>query len=71
VKGWRSGLPRRDHSAIAGIALYWHKHKTRTKIGGRLAPRKPEFAGWLDEALGVVYALEAARVTQSDTNIKG
>lgn len=29
------------------------------------------FAGWLDGPLGVVYALEAARVINPDTNIKG
>src|ERR1700748_3587457 len=29
------------------------------------------FAGWLDGPLGVVYALEAARVLNSDPDVKG
>jgi len=46
-----------------------------TKSGAKLLAgshlESQNFAGWLDGPLGVVYALEAARVINSDPNAKG
>src|SRR3954464_15722028 len=46
-----------------------------TKAGPKLLAgshlESQNFAGWLDGPLGVVYALEAARVINSDPSIKG
>ena len=46
-----------------------------TKAGPKLLAgshlESQNFAGWLDGPLGVVYALEAARVINSDSSIKG
>jgi N-carbamoyl-L-amino-acid hydrolase len=48
---------------------------TSTKAGPRLLAgshlESQNFAGWLDGPLGVVYALEAARVINPDPNIEG
>src|SRR6476646_10768865 len=48
---------------------------TSTKSGPKLLAgshlESQNFAGWLDGPLGVVYALEAARVINPDRNIKG
>lgn len=48
---------------------------TSTKAGPRLLAgshlESQNFAGWLDGPLGVVYALEAARVINSDPDTKG
>src|SRR5476651_994085 len=48
---------------------------TSTKSGPKLLAgshlESQNFAGWLDGPLGVVYALEAARVINPDPNIKG
>ena len=48
---------------------------TSTKFGPKLLAgshlESQNFAGWLDGPLGVVYALEAARVINPDPNIKG
>jgi N-carbamoyl-L-amino-acid hydrolase len=48
---------------------------TSTKPGPKLLAgshlESQNFAGWLDGPLGVVYALEAARVINPDGNIKG
>src|SRR3984893_7428725 len=48
---------------------------TTTKSGSKLLAgshlESQNFAGWLDGPLGVVYALEAARVINSDPGVKG
>src|SRR6478736_1554315 len=48
---------------------------TSTKPGAKLLAgshlESQNFAGWLDGPLGVVYALEAARVINSDPDMKG
>src|SRR5712675_1645095 len=48
---------------------------TSTKAGSKLLAgshlESQNFAGWLDGPLGVVYALEAARVINSDPDVKG
>jgi beta-ureidopropionase / N-carbamoyl-L-amino-acid hydrolase len=48
---------------------------TSTKSGPKLLAgshlESQNFAGWLDGPLGVVYALEAARVINPDRNVKG
>src|SRR5258707_5304624 len=48
---------------------------TSTKPGPKLLAgshlESQNFAGWLDGPLGVVYALEAARVINSDPNVNG
>src|SRR5882672_1900134 len=48
---------------------------TSTKSGPKLLAgshlESQNFAGWLDGPLGVVYALEAARVINSDPNARG
>src|ERR1700736_3505633 len=48
---------------------------TSTKAGPKLLAGShlegQNFAGWLDGPLGVVYALEAARVINPDPNVKG
>jgi N-carbamoyl-L-amino-acid hydrolase len=48
---------------------------TSTKPGAKLLAgshlESQNFAGWLDGPLGVVYALEAARVINSDPGVKG
>jgi N-carbamoyl-L-amino-acid hydrolase len=48
---------------------------TSTKAGPKLLAgshlESQNFAGWLDGPLGVVYALEAARVTNPDPNVNG
>src|SRR5258708_2992561 len=48
---------------------------TSTKSGPKLLAGSPlesqNYAGWLDGPLGVVYALEAARVINSDPSVKG
>src|SRR6202790_2106054 len=48
---------------------------TATKSGPKLLAgshlESQNFAGWLDGPLGVVYALEAARVINSDPGVKG
>src|SRR5256714_10227716 len=48
---------------------------TSTKSGPKLLAgshlESQNFAGWLDGALGVVYALEAARVINPDPNTNG
>src|ERR1700720_2317735 len=48
---------------------------TSAKAGPKLLAgshlESQNFAGWLDGPLGVVYALEAARVINSDPNIQG
>ena len=48
---------------------------TSTKPGPKLLAgshlESQNYAGWLDGPLGVIYALEAARVINSDPNIKG
>ena len=48
---------------------------TSTKAGPKLLAgshlESQNFAGWLDGPLGVVYALEAARVINPDPNVKG
>jgi beta-ureidopropionase / N-carbamoyl-L-amino-acid hydrolase len=48
---------------------------TSTKSGAKLLAgshlESQNYAGWLDGPLGVVYALEAARVINSDPSIKG
>src|SRR5712672_3577916 len=48
---------------------------TATKSGAKLLAgshlESQNYAGWLDGPLGVVYALEAARVINSDPTIKG
>src|SRR4051795_6066561 len=48
---------------------------TSTKSGPKLLAgshlESQNYAGWLDGPLGVIYALEAARVINSDPNAKG
>src|SRR5436190_11005446 len=48
---------------------------TSTKLGPKLLAgshlESQNFAGWLDGPLGVVYALEAARVINPDANVNG
>jgi len=48
---------------------------TSTKAGAKLLAgshlESQNYAGWLDGSLGVIYALEAARVLNSDPAIKG
>src|ERR1700736_6127375 len=48
---------------------------TSTKSGSKLLAgshlESQNFAGWLDGPLGVVYALEAARVINPDPNVNG
>src|ERR1700736_347073 len=48
---------------------------TSSKPGAKLLAgshlESQNFAGWLDGPLGVVYALEAARVINSDSGVKG
>ena len=48
---------------------------TSTKSGAKLLAgshlESQNYAGWLDGPLGVVYALEAARVIDSDPSVKG
>ena len=48
---------------------------TSAKPGSKLLAgshlESQNFAGWLDGPLGVVYALEAARVINPDPNVKG
>jgi beta-ureidopropionase / N-carbamoyl-L-amino-acid hydrolase len=48
---------------------------TTTKSGSKLLAgshlENQNFAGWLDGPLGVVYALEAARVINPDPGVKG
>ena len=48
---------------------------TSTKSGPKLLAgshlESQNYAGWLDGPLGVVYALEAARVLNSDPDVKG
>jgi N-carbamoyl-L-amino-acid hydrolase len=48
---------------------------TSTKSGAKLLAgshlESQNYAGWLDGPLGVVYALEAARVINSDPSVKG
>jgi N-carbamoyl-L-amino-acid hydrolase len=48
---------------------------TSTKSGSKLLAgshlESQNFAGWLDGPLGVVYALEAARVINPDSNVNG
>src|ERR1700729_2245421 len=48
---------------------------TSTKTGPKLLAgshlESQNFAGWLDGPLGVVYALEAARVINTDPNVNG
>ena len=48
---------------------------TSTKSGPKLLAgshlESQNFAGWLDGPLGVVYALEAARVINPDPNVNG
>ncbi len=48
---------------------------TATKAGSKLLAgshlESQNFAGWLDGPLGVVYALEAARVINADPDVKG
>jgi N-carbamoyl-L-amino-acid hydrolase len=48
---------------------------TSTKSGPKLLAgshlESQNYAGWLDGPLGVVYALEAARVINSDSSVKG
>ena len=48
---------------------------TSAKAGAKLLAgshlESQNFAGWLDGSLGVVYALEAARVINPDPNVKG
>jgi beta-ureidopropionase / N-carbamoyl-L-amino-acid hydrolase len=66
-------LPQADLAAeIDGIG---NVLGTSTKSGPKLLAgshlESQNFAGWLDGPLGVVYALEAARVINPDPNIKG
>jgi beta-ureidopropionase / N-carbamoyl-L-amino-acid hydrolase len=66
-------LPDADLAAeIDGIGNVFG---TSTKAGPKLLAgshlESQNFAGWLDGALGVVYALEAARVINPDPHIKG
>src|ERR1700733_8270475 len=48
---------------------------TSTKSGPKLLAgshlESQNFAGWLDGPLGVIYALEAARIINSDANASG
>jgi N-carbamoyl-L-amino-acid hydrolase len=71
---WLAGqLPEAGLSAmIDGIG---NVLGTSTKSGAKLLAgshlESQNFAGWLDGPLGVVYALEAARVINSDPGMKG
>ncbi|MEA2886767.1 MAG: beta-ureidopropionase / N-carbamoyl-L-amino-acid hydrolase [Bradyrhizobium sp.] len=60
------------HAAIDGIG---NVLGTSTKSGPKLLAgshlESQNFAGWLDGPLGVVYALEAARVINPDPNLNG
>jgi N-carbamoyl-L-amino-acid hydrolase len=59
-------------AAIDGIG---NQLGTSTKAGPKLLAgshlESQNFAGWLDGSLGVVYALEAARVINPDPNVNG
>jgi N-carbamoyl-L-amino-acid hydrolase len=66
-------LPEADLAAeIDGIGNVFG---TSVKVGPKLLAgshlESQNFAGWLDGPLGVVYALEAARIINTDPNIKG
>ncbi|GAC1639072.1 MAG: Zn-dependent hydrolase [Bradyrhizobium sp.] len=71
---WLAGqLPRAGLAAtIDGIG---NVLGTSSKPGAKLLAgshlESQNFAGWLDGPLGVVYALEAARVINSDPGVKG
>ena len=71
--GWRSGFPRPGLTAeIDGIG---NVLGTSTKPGPKLLAgshlESQNYAGWLDGPLGVVYALEAARVINADPDANG
>jgi N-carbamoyl-L-amino-acid hydrolase len=72
--GWLvERLPEAELSgAIDGIG---NVLGTSTKFGPKLLAgshlESQNFAGWLDGPLGVVYALEAARVINPDSNVNG
>ena len=59
----------------AGIDGIGNVLGTSTKLGSKLLAgshlESQNYAGWLDGPLGVVYALEAARVLNPDPNTKG
>ncbi|HLJ01717.1 MAG TPA: Zn-dependent hydrolase [Bradyrhizobium sp.] len=66
-------LPQADLSAeIDGIGnVLGTSRKTGAKLLAGSHLESQNFAGWLDGPLGVVYALEAARVLNPDPNIPG
>lgn len=66
-------LPQADLAAeIDGIGnVFGSSAKTGPKLLAGSHLESQNFAGWLDGPLGVVYALEAARVINPDPGIKG
>ncbi|MBW7974445.1 Zn-dependent hydrolase [Bradyrhizobium sp. BR 10289] len=64
-----------DANLSAGIDGIGNVFGTSTKAGPKLLAgshlESQNYAGWLDGPLGVVYALEAARVLNGDPSVKG
>src|SRR3954452_8345774 len=64
-----------DAGLIPEIDGIGHLFGTSTKVGPKLLAgshlESQNYAGWLDGPLGVVYALEAARVLNADPSLKG
>jgi beta-ureidopropionase / N-carbamoyl-L-amino-acid hydrolase len=59
-------------AAIDGIGnVFGTAAKSGPKLLAGSHLESQNFAGWLDGPLGVVYALEAARVINPDSNVKG
>src|ERR1700712_7457 len=71
---WRA-RPRPEAGLAAAIDGIGNVLGTSTKSGPKLLAgshlESQNFAGWLDGPLGVVYALEAARVINPDPNVNG
>src|SRR5215471_12581475 len=59
-------------AAIDGIGnVFGTSHKSGPKLLAGSHLESQNYAGWLDGPLGVVYALEAARVLNPDPSVKG
>ena len=71
--GWPGSFPRPGSpprsTASAMCSAPARKPGAKLLAGSHLESQN--FAGWLDGPLGVVYALEAARVINSDPDVKG
>ena len=71
--GWRSGFPRPGSlprsTASATCSAPARKPEPKLLAGSHLESQN--YAGWLDGPLGVVYALEAARVINADPGVNG